>query len=196
MKKIILVLSTLPVLFNCCSLAQSDDYLKLSVDSVHKTPAEKQLYLSYKKLFEDQVFDSTSCYVTHRFLGACVPGTKKPCKQIVEYKIDNILINKTKDSIAIIVAFRTAFTNDNNDKLEEEMTNCSLMKAVVNGDKLEFVCTPNNVWITVDGDRIDWILKKFKNLMINGGGYYIDGKRNERFLYQLFNESDSVLMNI
>lgn len=192
---LILIVYLVTLSSSCSNQSNKADEV-LSIESVHPTPDDKQLFLKYKKLFEDQMYDSNSCYIQKGAIMANPNDTNKMYRQVLEYKVDNIFINDTKDSIAVLVAFRHAWILEDG-SLEDEITECFLMKAIFKKeDKLEFICYPNNVGIYADGNQIEELLTKFKNLMINGGGYYINGKRNERFLYQLFNEPDAVLGNI
>lgn len=197
MKYLLLMWGILLVTINSSCTNQNNNITEeLSVDSVHPTLEDKQLFLSYKKMFEKQMYDSSSCYIKTGAIMACPNDTDRSCRQILEYKVDNIFMNETKDSIAVLVAYRHAWIKDNG-SLEEEITECLLMKAIVHkNNQLEFICLPNNVGIYADGNQIEPLLKNFKNLMINGGGYYINGGVNQRFIYQLFNEPGSVLGNI
>src|SRR5437016_2841844 len=93
----------------CLSQVSNDELSYLEVDSVYKTPEEKNKFKELSEKFKTSWRDSTNCYM-EKYFAKPSPGVQQ--KKILDYKVVNILHSSHYDSLAVIIVFYAAFVDE------------------------------------------------------------------------------------
>ncbi|MDQ3192779.1 MAG: hypothetical protein M3Q58_14385 [Bacteroidota bacterium] len=159
----------------------------LDIDSIYRSPEEKIKYHEMKMEFEKIWLDTGNCYTSDFRVDPKYPDEFN-FKQILNYRIDNILHSPNYDTVAVIVSFYAAWIEKDGSK-DGEITKAKLMKAVIDENCIwNFDCKMNNFSFYDNGDKIEKTLKNFKRMIISSGYLDENGKTNSNYLLELFSK--------
>lgn len=165
------------------------DAVYLDVDSVYRTPAEKEKFFALEKQFLNHWLDTSNCF-TKRFQRGKKPDLE--LRKVLDIYVDNIFHTSNYDTVIVLVSFHTAWINQKNGNEEDNLNYSQAMKATIDDTgKWSFNCDYGGYWLLHEKEDLQYSAKRYRRILISKGILNEYKEIDPKFFHRFFTEDIS-----